>query len=276
MDSFPVKKCALVSGVFIYQTNTSRDMHRQHFPIPSTFISRETAILFFFGWIEISRYMKQSPPHLFTCLMHVNRQMNKQPKILNSWGERGTWPPLVEVFETHYSLFHIGACTCGSDRWQNTFDWTHMATHIHPTKICRNIRTFAQRNSWSQSKVSENRCKNSQATRTILRKKYPHSSYQNSGLQTTSEIQVQCEKTSEKKISEQLSKRYIWEFLVKVINVLNAFPVRFYHLISLWPGYDPFEAVQTIMRAASQISLQPSLKKFVLQCNICTWISAGY
>ena len=26
------------------------------------------------------------------------------------------------------------------------------------------------------------------------------------------------------------------------------------------------------MRAASQILLQPSLKLFVLQCNICTWI----
>ena len=170
VDSFPVKKCVLVSGMFISQTNTSRDMHRQHFPIPSTFISRETAIVFFLDGCK-SLDMKQSPPaHLFTCLMHVNRQMNKQPKILNSWGELGTWPPLVEAFETHYSLFHIGACTCGSDRWQNTFDWTHMATHIHPTKICRNIRTFAQRNSWSQSKVSENRCKNSQATRTILRK----------------------------------------------------------------------------------------------------------
>ena len=51
---------------------------------------------------------------------------------------------------------------------------------------------------------------------------------ENPVLQTTSEIQVQCEINSEK-TSEQLSKLYIWKFLVKVIRVLNAFPVRFYN-----------------------------------------------
>ena len=138
----------------------------------------------------------------------------------------------MEVFETHYSLFHIGACTCGRDRWQNTFDWTHMATHIYPTKICRNIRTFAQRNSWSQSKASENRCKNSQATRTILRKNILTVPNRTLGCKLQVKFKSNAKKLL-KKISEQLSKRYIWEFLVKVINVLHAFPVRFYHLISL-------------------------------------------
>ena len=66
----------------------------------------------------------------------------------------------MDAFETHYSLFHIGACTCGSDRWQNTFDWTHMATHIYPTVICRNIRTLLKDTAGANQQVQQTDLKN--------------------------------------------------------------------------------------------------------------------
>ena len=67
---------------------------------------------------------------------------------------------------------------------------------------------------------------------------------------------------------------YNWEFLVKVLMSLTFFQWHFSISLSLWPGCEPLEAVQTIMRAASQISLwQPSLTIFVLQCELNLWIT---
>ena len=101
-----------------------------------------------------------------------------------------------------------------------------MATHIYPTKICRNVQNFAKKKTAGANQKFPKTDVQIPKLPKILRKNIltvPN---------RTLSCKLQVKFKSNAKTSEQLSKLYIWEFLVKVINFLNAFPVKFYHLIS--------------------------------------------
>ena len=131
-------------------------------------------------------------PH-FTCLMHINQQMNNC----------GSWKHIIPNFISEPAQVEVtdGKTLLIGHTWQQTFIRSRFAV------IC----TFVLKEQATQTSL---RIISSEFLTEPWAANYKWNS-------------IQCKKTS-----EQMSKLYI--------NVFNAFPVRFYHLISLCPGHDAF------------------------------------